>query len=297
MALIRKVMRLEQYLTWHHFNNLAKLLLLMSLLWFYFTMAENLTVWYGNEPEEMAVFGARTRGHYAPYFWAMVVLNFVVPFVLLGIRRLRTFTTATIASVCVLIGMWLERYFIVVPTLANPRLTRRPACTRPLGWRSRSPPPLSRHGLAVPDLFEALPDHRGVGVQTASARGGLMMYLIGGVSRERVGTGAPSSGFAPAVSLRTTWMCSPKSPWSCRGECWIGPATCLWLGGGRDCGGWLATAFVYWAQNNYKLVTGGMPIFSFWATGVITYEMTMLGAIITTFAVVSLGERPDPQAG
>ncbi len=33
----------------------------MSLLWIYFTFAENLTVWYGNDPSEMAVFGARTR--------------------------------------------------------------------------------------------------------------------------------------------------------------------------------------------------------------------------------------------
>ena len=47
--------------------------------------------------------------------------------------------------------------------------------------------------------------------------------------------------------------------------------------------GSLATWFVYYAQNNYRLVTGGMPIFSFWATGVITYEMTMLGAIVSTF--------------
>jgi hypothetical protein len=47
--------------------------------------------------------------------------------------------------------------------------------------------------------------------------------------------------------------------------------------------GSLATAFVYWAQHNYRLPTGGMPIFSFWATGVITFEMTMLGAIVTTF--------------
>ena len=45
-----------------------------------------------------------------------------------------------------------------------------------------------------------------------------------------------------------------------------------------------ATSFIYWAQHNYKLVTGGMPLFSFWATGVITYEMTMLGAVVTTFA-------------
>jgi hypothetical protein len=44
-----------------------------------------------------------------------------------------------------------------------------------------------------------------------------------------------------------------------------------------------ATAFVWWAQNNYRVPTGGMPIFSFWATGVITFEMTMLGAIVTIF--------------
>ena len=47
--------------------------------------------------------------------------------------------------------------------------------------------------------------------------------------------------------------------------------------------GALATAFIYYTQHDYTLVTGGMPVFSFWATGVITYEMTMLGAIAATF--------------
>jgi molybdopterin-containing oxidoreductase family membrane subunit len=122
MSIIRKALHFERYLTPHHFNNLAKLLLLMSLLWLYFTVAENLTVWYGNEPKEMAVFGARIRGSFAPYFWVMIACNFVVPFVLLGIRRLRSIRTATIASITVLIGMWLERYIIIVPSLSMPRL-------------------------------------------------------------------------------------------------------------------------------------------------------------------------------
>ncbi|HTP35428.1 MAG TPA: NrfD/PsrC family molybdoenzyme membrane anchor subunit [Candidatus Acidoferrales bacterium] len=122
MAALRKVLRLESYLTRRHFDNLARLLLLMSLLWLYFTVSENLTVWYGNDPKEMAVFGARTRAHYAPYFWTMVVLNFVIPFVVLGIRRLRTIANTAIAAGCVVVGMWLERFVIVVPTLANPRL-------------------------------------------------------------------------------------------------------------------------------------------------------------------------------
>jgi Protein of unknown function (DUF3341) len=45
----------------------------------------------------------------------------------------------------------------------------------------------------------------------------------------------------------------------------------------------LATGFVYFTQYNYPLITGGMPLFSFWGTGVVFYEMTMLGAILTTF--------------
>ena len=123
MGMLRRTLHLELYLTKHHFNNLAKLLLLMCLLWFYFTFAEHLTTWYGNDPSEMAVFRARVTGNYAPWFWLMVTCNFVVPFVLLGIRRLRNLTNIMIASMCVLLGMWLERFIIVVPTLGNPRLT------------------------------------------------------------------------------------------------------------------------------------------------------------------------------
>ncbi len=45
----------------------------------------------------------------------------------------------------------------------------------------------------------------------------------------------------------------------------------------------LIIGFVYFTQYNYPVITGGMPIFSFWATGVIFYELTMFGAIVTTF--------------
>lgn len=47
--------------------------------------------------------------------------------------------------------------------------------------------------------------------------------------------------------------------------------------------GTIATAFVWYAQRSYAIVTGGMPVFSFWSIGVITYEMTMLGAVLATF--------------
>ncbi len=122
LSILRKALHLERYLTKHHFQNLSKLLLLMSLLWLYFTFAEHLTVWYGNEPKEMNVFRARISGRFAPAFWVMAVFNFVAPFVLLGIRKMRSVKTAVISSVGVLIGMWLERFLIIVPTLSMPRL-------------------------------------------------------------------------------------------------------------------------------------------------------------------------------
>jgi len=44
-----------------------------------------------------------------------------------------------------------------------------------------------------------------------------------------------------------------------------------------------AVGFVYYTQHSYNLITGGMPTFSFWATGVVFYELAMLGAIAATF--------------
>jgi Ni/Fe-hydrogenase subunit HybB-like protein len=122
MAIIRRVLHLEAYLRPLHFDNLGKLLFLMSLLWLYFTVAENLTTWYGNNPAEMNVFMERVRGRFAPYFAVMVFCNFLLPLVLLGIRRLRSVRNVTITAISVLIGMWLERYLIILPTLSRPRL-------------------------------------------------------------------------------------------------------------------------------------------------------------------------------
>ncbi|MDE2059535.1 MAG: polysulfide reductase NrfD [candidate division NC10 bacterium] len=122
MAIIRRAYHLEDYLKPVHFNNLGLLLLVMSLLWFYFTFAEHLTTYYGGEPREMAVFSAKLFGKYAPFFWAMVVTNFVVPLVILSNRRTRTVAGTVVASASVTVGMWLERLTIVVPSLANPRL-------------------------------------------------------------------------------------------------------------------------------------------------------------------------------
>jgi Polysulphide reductase, NrfD len=134
MAVLRKTLHLERHLHPVHFENLGKLLLLMSLLWVYFVFAERLTVWYGNEPSEMAVYWATQRGAYAPLFWTMVACNFLIPFPILSLRKLRTITGTVIASVTVLVGMWLERFLIIVPSLAHKSL--------PYSWGTYAPRPV-----------------------------------------------------------------------------------------------------------------------------------------------------------
>ncbi|MFQ5892813.1 MAG: NrfD/PsrC family molybdoenzyme membrane anchor subunit [Nitrospinota bacterium] len=122
MAVLRRVYKLHDYIKDIHFNYLGILLLVMTLLWFYFTFAEFLTTFYGNEPVHMAVFWEKLAGRFAWPFWVMVVSNFVIPFIILCNRYTRTVVGTVVASCSVIVGMWLERFIIVVPTLANPRL-------------------------------------------------------------------------------------------------------------------------------------------------------------------------------
>ena len=122
MAIIRRIYGLQAYLKPVHFRYLGQLLLVMTLLWFYLTFAEHLTGYYGNEPEEMKVFWSKFAGPFWPFFWAMVVCNLVIPMALLVRLRDHAVGKTVVASASVVVGMWLERFNIVVPTLSNPRL-------------------------------------------------------------------------------------------------------------------------------------------------------------------------------
>jgi Ni/Fe-hydrogenase subunit HybB-like protein len=122
MIAFRSAFGLQAYLKPVHFQQLAKLLLVMAILWGYFTFCEYLTGYYGGEPEELKTLLYKVTGLYAPLFWTMLVCNFAIPVGLLSFKRLRTIPVILISSITVLIGMWLERLIIVVPSLSNPRM-------------------------------------------------------------------------------------------------------------------------------------------------------------------------------
>jgi len=103
----------------------------MACFWLYFTLSEYLTAFYGNEPTHMTVFWSKFTGDFAPWFWAMVIFCFVIPFPILAINKTRTILGTTIASIAVIIGMWLERFTIIVPTLIVQRLSTEPTIYSP----------------------------------------------------------------------------------------------------------------------------------------------------------------------
>jgi molybdopterin-containing oxidoreductase family membrane subunit len=122
MIAFRSAFHLEAYLKPIHFQQLGKLLLAMSVIWTYFTFCEYLTGYYGGEPAEIRTLLYKISGRYAWLFWTMITCNFVVPVALLSHRRLRTIPGILVSSITILIGMWLERLVIVVPSLENPRM-------------------------------------------------------------------------------------------------------------------------------------------------------------------------------
>ncbi|OGP89601.1 MAG: hypothetical protein A2157_16985 [Deltaproteobacteria bacterium RBG_16_47_11] len=122
MAVLRRVYHLESYIKPIHFNNIGIFLMAMTLLWFYFTFAEYITIVYGNEPVHMAIFWSKLTGKFAPLFWLHFVLCFVIPLPILAIKKYRTIRGTVIASISIVLGMWLERFVIIVPTLTRQRM-------------------------------------------------------------------------------------------------------------------------------------------------------------------------------
>ncbi len=114
---IRKIYGLEDFITAHHLDNMAKILLATGLIVCYGYMMETFMAWYsGSEYEEFMIHN-RMTGPYAPYYWALIFCNAVTP-QLLWSTRVRSSPLALFGiSVVVSIGMWLERFIIVVTSL------------------------------------------------------------------------------------------------------------------------------------------------------------------------------------
>jgi len=114
---LRKFYGLEDFITIKHLDNMAKIVLATGLLVAYGYMMECFSAWYSGNPYEQFMMANRMKGPYAPFYWALILCNAIIP-QLFWMKRCRTNPAILFAvSIVVGIGMWLERFIIVVTSL------------------------------------------------------------------------------------------------------------------------------------------------------------------------------------
>ena len=119
---LRRLLWLEDIITGRHFDVLCKLLLTSSLCMAYAYLMDVFTTYYGGDRAEHVMFTERMFGYYMPVYWGTILFNVLLP-QLLWVRRLRI-NQPVIVLICLgaVVGMWLERYEIVVTSLHRPHL-------------------------------------------------------------------------------------------------------------------------------------------------------------------------------
>jgi len=116
---LRKALKIEHMITEYHFDNLAKLTLLTGSILFYAYAMEYFIAWYSGNPFEQETFWRRAFGPMWWAGWTMIICNAFVS-QLFWFRKIRTNLTALfVISIFVNIGMWFERYVIIVSSLSN----------------------------------------------------------------------------------------------------------------------------------------------------------------------------------
>jgi molybdopterin-containing oxidoreductase family membrane subunit len=114
---LRAVYGLHDFITARHLENMAKVLLVTGLIVVYGYAMEAFMAWYSVNPYERYMMLNRQLGPYAGIYWALIVCNGLAP-QLMWVKRLRRNVAALFAvAMFVNVGMWLERFVIVVTSL------------------------------------------------------------------------------------------------------------------------------------------------------------------------------------
>ena len=136
MVAFRKFYHLENLITMRQFRALGALLMALTVIYLYFTLAEYLTSWYGGEAVDRRLIHALMgQNAYGITWWAIVTGCFLLPAILLVIPIVfpnkLSLSRLVVASILINIGMWLKRYLIIVPTLMTPFIPAEAAGVTP----------------------------------------------------------------------------------------------------------------------------------------------------------------------
>jgi molybdopterin-containing oxidoreductase family membrane subunit len=114
---LRAIFGLKDFITARHLDNIGKIMLVCGLLVAYSYAVEIFMAFYGGDEFDQAMVLNRMRGPYAPIYWTALACNVVVPQAL-WLQRVRLSVPLLFAiSIVVNVGMWLERFVIIVVSL------------------------------------------------------------------------------------------------------------------------------------------------------------------------------------
>lgn len=120
MILFRKAFRLHDYITPKHFDNMAHVLKYGSLVIGLAYITELFIAWYsGVQYEYHIFFNTRASGTYSAAFWTMVVCNAIIPQAFWFKKARRNLVILFAISIFINIGMWFERYIIMISSLSQ----------------------------------------------------------------------------------------------------------------------------------------------------------------------------------
>src|SRR5262245_3651246 len=131
---IRAVYGLEDFITMRHLQNMAKVMLVTGLIVAYGYGTEAFIAWYSADKYEMFVPVNRATGPYWWTYWMLIICNVAVPQVL-WLKRIRTNVAALfVLSLVINVGMWLERFVIIVTSLHRDFLPSSWGMYKPTFW-------------------------------------------------------------------------------------------------------------------------------------------------------------------
>ena len=136
MYFYRTNFKLKDYITEHHFDQMGKLLVLVSLVYLYFNINEFMVPGYKLKKFDAIHLHELFMGAHAGLFWSTQIFGLVLPILLLLFKKMRKPLPIAIISIFVLVAAWFKRYLIVVPTQEHPYL---PIQNVPLEFKHYTP--------------------------------------------------------------------------------------------------------------------------------------------------------------
>jgi molybdopterin-containing oxidoreductase family membrane subunit len=131
---IRKICRLQHIVTLDHMEKLAKLLILTSCMVGYSYLTEFFIAWFGPNKPERDLFWWRATGHFAWAFWIMFSCNVLVPIALWFKPVRRNMTALFVIALFINVGMYFERFVIIITSLARPFMTSQWDINYRMSW-------------------------------------------------------------------------------------------------------------------------------------------------------------------